>query len=130
MIGRNAVLLPMFSGYYQDRVTNGLSRQTGSCGTKRHWQTVTVSKSQQVGNLLFAVGTNHDLWDKAVETRICSPCQPAQFVGIYPILRNKSPYFLQKRSIATFYHSVFAFLFLIILFFFHLPVMTSTCHPS
>ena len=77
MIGRNAVLLPMFSGYYQDRVTNGLSRQTGSCGTKRYWQTVTVGKSQQVGDFLFAIGTNHDLWDKAVETRICSPCQPA-----------------------------------------------------
>ena len=74
MIGRNAVLLPMFSGYYQDRVTNGLSRQAGSCGTKRYWQTVTVGKFQQVGDLLFAVGTNHDLWDEAVETRICSPC--------------------------------------------------------
>ena len=74
MIGRNAVLLPVLSGYDQDRVTNGLSRQTGSCGTKRYWQTVTVGKSQQVGDFLFAVGTNHDLWDQTVETRICSPC--------------------------------------------------------
>ena len=36
-----------------------------------------IGPSRQVGDFLFTFGTNHDLWDKAVETRICSPCQPA-----------------------------------------------------
>ena len=96
VVGGDAVLLPMLAGYYQDGVANGLSGQTGSCGTKRHRQTVAVGQPQQVGDFSFVAGTNHDLRNEAVEARIRSPCQPAQFVGVYPFLRDKFSYLLQK----------------------------------
>ena len=37
MVGRYAVFFPILAGYDEDGVTNGLSRQTGSCRSEGDW---------------------------------------------------------------------------------------------
>ena len=106
VVGRYTVLLPVLSGYNKDRVTDGLTGQTGSCCAEGDGQPVTVGKFQQKGNLFFVFRTDHYLRYQAVETGIRTPSQPAKFVGVNPFLRNESACFLQESHVVTFYHIV------------------------
>ena len=68
--------------------------------TGRWWL---AGKFQQPGNFLFSFRADYDLRDEAVETGICSPCQPAEFIGVDPFLRNELSRFLQESHVVTFF---------------------------
>ena len=67
---------------------------------------VAAGKFQQPGDFLFSFRTDYDLRDEAVETGICSPSQPTEFVGVNPFLRNELSRFLQESHVVTLFHNV------------------------
>ena len=94
----------MLAGYNEYGVTNGLSGQAGSCRPESHGQIVQISQFQQSGDFLFSLRTDYDLRDEAVKSCVCSPGQPAEFVGINPFLRDELSRFLQESHIVTLFH--------------------------
>ena len=43
---------------------------------------------------------------EVLETGICSPSQPTEFVGVNPFLRNELSRFLQESHVVTLFHNV------------------------
>ena len=71
--------------------------------TGRLWLPASFSSR---GDFLFSFRTDYDLRDEAVETGICSPSQPTEFVGVNPFLRNELSRFLQESHVVTLFHNV------------------------
>ena len=109
VVGRQAVLLPVFAGYDKYGVADCLSGQAGSCRPEGDGQVVAACQFQQAGDFFFALRTDYDLRDEAVEACIRTPSQPAEFVGVNPFLRDEPCCFMQESHVVALFHNVYTF---------------------
>ena len=79
------VFFPVFPGYHEDGIGDGLSGERRAGGSESDGQLQPRGGTQYRHNFLFVGGAHHHFGQKTVKTGVGAPCQAPQSVGVYPL---------------------------------------------
>ena len=92
----DCIVFPVFARHDEDAVAHALPRQGRACRTEGKRQPKLVRRLDNLRHLGLVLGADDHLWRQPVKTRVSTPCQCPQLVGINPIPGQKRPYFIQE----------------------------------